>query len=243
MIGHRRGGARRAERARHHVGGPAQEPRRATSGAKTAIWTQIPAVTWQARPAARPRSARSATGRRSIPSFWPTLDATTPKTASGTSATTQSRTSSAARSRRSAGRRPPGRSSRPAPAARRGSSTRPIPRASVSSTSCARLFWAKASPTLLGTSSTSRSVTRLRRGGGVAVGVATRGRSAVRPADAGPDRGWSRSVRPIDHRDQRVDQVVEHHQAALPAPDVVGDDRAAGSPARPAARPGPSARG
>ena len=27
-----------------------------------------------------------------IPSFWPTLDATTPKTASGTSATTQSRT-------------------------------------------------------------------------------------------------------------------------------------------------------
>src|SRR3954452_20457340 len=69
-------------------------PRRNRTGdirATTAITTRYH-TTWHDRPATTTTISQMSARKTSIPSFWPTLDATTPKTARGTRATTQSRT-------------------------------------------------------------------------------------------------------------------------------------------------------
>ena len=136
-------------------------------------------VTWQASPASTTTISQRSDWKTRSPSFWPTLDATTPKTASGTRATTQSKTrikSSKPTVSRST-------TARYAVSPRARCSLRifasPIPSARVRRTSWARLFCANASPTLTGISSTRRSVTLFFGGGGG--GLARSTSSAPRP--------------------------------------------------------------
>ena len=144
-----------------------------------------------------------------------------PKTASGTRATTQSNTFI--------------RSSKPIvsrsttawirrlarwPAARRGSSTRPMPRARVESDQLGQVVLREGLADALGISSISRSVTLFWAG-------AVR-RYAGLGQRARPLPGLIRFVRrqADAHGDQGVDEVIDHHPDALAALDVVGHDRA-----------------
>ena len=69
-------------------------PRRNRAGdilATTDIWNKYH-TTWRAKPRTTTRISQINEAKTCMPSFWPTLAATMPKTASGTSATTQSKT-------------------------------------------------------------------------------------------------------------------------------------------------------
>ena len=87
----RGGGAGGADRVSHHVRENLARNRSGDIRARTHIWSRYQ-ITWIASPPTTTTISQISEAKTRIPSFWPTLAATIPKTASGTRATTQSNT-------------------------------------------------------------------------------------------------------------------------------------------------------